>query len=390
MWKPRDTGYHSRNELRRQTGEYSSSVTPEIVSWNPRLSSALSADVEDAARALVDFDSYALRVLGVDSPAVGPMSAILLRTESASSSQIENLTTSARQIALAEIEETVKPNALTVIGNVRAMEAALALSESIDRAAILAMHRELLSRQRGWEEHAGVFRSELVWIGKSRAGPLGADFVAPQHERVGAAIDDLIAFADRDDLPVLVQVAVAHAQFESVHPFVDGNGRTGRALAQAMLKNKGLVSHTTVPISAGLLTQTEVYFGALERFRAGDAAPIVESFAWASRYAAATGRGLIDRLSEQLESSRSHLRGIRSDAAAWGVLPRLIAQPMLNTQYLRSALGMSTMTAQRALEVLTDRGVLKETTGLRRNRVWQHTGILGVLDQYADDIRRGR
>lgn len=388
VWLPSDTAYYSRNELRRQQGPYQSIVPAPVANWRPSLSGAISADVEDAARALVDFDSYALRVLGADDPAVGPMSAILLRTESASSSQIENLTTSAKQIALAEIDQTDKANARTVIGNVRAMEAALRLSDRIDESTIIAMHRELLQQQSGYETHAGRFRDELVWIGKDNAGPVGADFIAPQHERIAGAVRDIIEFAARDDLPVLVQVAVAHAQFETIHPFVDGNGRTGRALAQGMLRNKGLVAHTTVPVSAGLLTDTASYFAALTKFREGDAGPIVHRFADASRYAAVTGRDLVDALAAQLRDSREKLAGVRAHAAAWNVLPRLIGQPIVNAKYLTTQLGMNDVTAQRTLDLLTERGVLRERTGLRRNRVWQHGGILEALDDYAENIRR--
>ena len=187
---------------------------------------------------------------------------------------------------------------------------------------------------------------------------------------------------------MLVQVAAAHAQFETIHPFIDGNGRTGRALAQAMLRSKGLVKHITVPISAGLLTDTATYFNALNAFRDGDAGPIVRRFADASRFAAASGRHLVDDLAAQLADARDKLAGVRPHAAAWGVLPRLLGQPVVNAKYLTSELAMNDVTTQRALELLTSRQILTERTGLRRNRVWQHTGILTVLDNYAAMIRR--
>jgi Fic family protein len=387
-WTPAESGYYSRAEVRRQRGTYHSIVPARLADWHPKLSTAVAADVEDGARALVDFDRHALGILGAESPALGPMSAILLRTESSSSSQIENLTTSARQLALAEIGQSDKANAQTVVGNVRAMEAALRLSDHIETAAILTMHGELMRHQPGFEQHAGRFREEAVWIGRDNAGPIGADFVAPRHERVLESVQDIVEFADRDDLPVLIQVAVAHAQFETIHPFVDGNGRTGRALAQAMLRSKGLVEHITVPISAGLLTDIETYFAALNAFRAGDAGPIVHRFADASRFAAASGRVLVDDLATQLAEAREKLAGVRVHAAAWKVLPRLIGQPVINANFLTSELEMNDVTAQRTLELLTNRQILVERTGLRRNRIWQHSGILDVLDNYAAMIRR--
>lgn len=297
--------------MRRQTGRYQAAITPPIEHWVPRISAADSADIEDATRALVEFDTFAQRELGTESPALGPMSAILLRTESASSSQIEQLTTSDKQIALAEIGEDQNANALTVIGNVRAMEAALQLANDLSETSILA-----------------------------------------------------------------------------IHPFPDGNGRTGRALAQSIIRNKGVVGSTTAPISAGLLTRLEHYFAALNAFRDGDAGPIVREFASASRTAAFSGRKLVTQLAHELAESRQALTGVRSDAAAWKVLPTLIGQPVVNTRYLMTALDLGEMAALRALETLTSRGVVVETTSIARGRIWEHRGILRALDGYAAEIRR--
>ncbi|MEV8249906.1 Fic family protein [Microbacterium sp. NPDC076768] len=387
-WKPRAPEMHSRAEVLRQTGLYEVTVTAPIIGWKPRIPAEVAADVEDATRALVEFDRHARSRLGSDNPALGPMAAILLRTESASSSQIEQLTTSAKQLALAEIDETERANALTVIGNVRAMEAALQLSDDVNERSILAMHHALMIHQSGFENDAGRYRSEQVWIGPGEAGPRLADFVAPHHGRIPEMIADLVGFIAREDLTVLVQMAVAHAQFETIHPFPDGNGRTGRALAQSILRNKGLVGSTAVPISAGLLVHMERYFAALTAFRTGDAEPIIREFAAASRIAATTGTQLVDDLAEQLQDARRKLRGLRSDATAWRILPVLIGQPVINTRYLMDSIGLGEMAALRALDALTDRGVLLESTGRNRNRVWQHREILDILDSYAATIRR--
>ena len=388
-WKPHAPEMYSRSEVERQTGSYQAAVTANIASWDPRISSEDSADIEDATRQLVKFDTHAQRTLGTESPVVGPMAAILLRTESASSSQIEQLTISAKQLALAEIDEGDKVNALTAVGNVRAMEAALQLADDINENSILAMHRALMLHQRGFDPaDAGRFRQEQVWIGRGDAGPRYADFVAPHHNRVEEAVEDLVRFMRRQDIPVLVQVAVAHAQFETIHPFPDGNGRTGRALAQSILRNKGLVGTTAVPISAGLLVHVDRYFAALGAFREGNAGPIIREFALASRIAATTGTALVDELVAQLDTSRAKLAGIRSDSAAWKILPALAGQPAVNTKYLVDELGFGEMAALRALDVLTERGVLTETTGKTRGRVWQHRGIFAVLDRYAAKIRR--
>jgi len=388
-WIASPDGMAGRARLARASGTYRSCVPGVIADYDPAVPSELAADVEEATAALTRFDGYAARVLGVASPMLGPMSAVLLRTESISSSRIENLTVGARQLALAEIGQASSSNARLVAGNVKAMEAALALAGDLSEDTILAMREALLSHQTGWESHAGRYRDRLVWVGRSGLGPVGATHVAPQPDLVSPAMGDLVAFVRRRDLPVGLQIAVAHAQFETIHPFADGNGRTGRALVHAMLANLGVVTHTTAPVSAGLLVNTETYFRALTDYRRGDARPIVERFADASRMAATTGMRLVDDLAAQVEQARGLLQGTRPQATAWRVLPHLVAQPVVNTQYLICALGLSEMTANRALRQLADAGVLQERTGYRRNRVWQHAGILQVLDAYAESLRRG-
>lgn len=388
VWVAEPHGRTGRSRLAAASGPYQSTVPPRIAHWTPVVPAGLAAESEEAAAALSRFDSHARAMLGDASPSLGPMSSILLRTESTSSSQIEDLTVGARQLAMAELGQASSGNARTVAANVHAMESALELADRLDAEAVLEMHRGLLSGQPGWEQHAGRWRDQLVWVGASSVSPRGATHVAPQAPLVPAAMEDLMAFVRRDDLPVMVQTAVAHAQFENIHPFADGNGRTGRALVQAMLRAKGLTPTTTAPVSAGLLVDTERYFAALTSFRDGDAAPIVEEFSAAARFAATAGTQLIDDLVAELERSRGQLAGLRPQATAWRVLPHLLSQPVVNGPYLASHLHLGAQSVQNALTQLTDAGVLQERTGQRRNRVWQHPGVLAVLDDFADSLTR--
>ena len=103
-----------------------------------------------------------------------------------------------------------------------------------------------------------------------------------------------------------------------------------------------------------------------------------------------TGRDLVNNLAHQLQQSKDALTGARSDSAAWRVIPLLIGQPVVNSRYLVGALALSDMTVLRALDTLAERGVRAERTGFSRNRVWEHRGILNVLDAFADGIRRVR
>ena len=110
-----------------------------------------------------------------------------------------------------------------------------------------------------------------MWIGSSCYGPHTATFVPPHHKRVPAAIEHLVESIRRDDLAVLPHAALAHAQFETIHPFPDGNGRTGRAIVHCLLRDKRLTRQVTVPVSAGLLTDTDQYFDALTARSGGSA-----------------------------------------------------------------------------------------------------------------------
>jgi len=388
QWVVEADGMASRAARAAGSGRYRSAIPARIAGLALTLPADLAANVEEAAAALASFDAYARGALGPQSLALGPMSSVLLRTESTSSSQIENLTVGARQLALAEIDQASSPNAAMVVGNVRAMEAALRMSDRLDQDAIRRTQAELISRQAGWERHAGVYRDQLVWIGSRSVSPLGASYVAPQAESVPGAMADLITFIDRPDIPIVVQAAIAHAQFETIHPFADGNGRTGRALVHAILRGKGLVTNTTAPVSAGLLRDTAGYFESLQAYRRGDARPIVERFSDASRYAAHTGSRLVDALAEQLDMARDALSEVRRQALAWTVLPQLIAHPVIDARFLTGTLGLNDSASQRALRTLADAGVLEERSGKRRNRVWQHPGILRVLDDYAEQVRR--
>ena len=110
-------------------------------------------------------------------------------------------------------------------------------------------------------------RDRWVWIGGR--SPVTASYVAPRHEAVPAAVEDLVLFLQRRDLDPTVQAAIAHAQFETIHPFTDGNGRTGRAIVSSLLRARGVVGNVTVPISSGLLHDIDGYIAALTDYRAG-------------------------------------------------------------------------------------------------------------------------
>jgi Fic family protein len=358
---------------------YSASVLPEIAKLPVAAEGGTAAEVDEASQSLVQFDTE----LGAMST---PFAAILLRSESASSSQIEQLTSGARAIAEAELGERESGNAALVVRNVRAMQAALALSDHIDHDGIIAMQHALLGAHA--PELTGRYRDEQVWIGGDAIGPQAADFVPPHPDRVLAAMDDLLGFIARVDIPVLTQVAIAHAQFETIHPFPDGNGRTGRALVQAMMREKGLTTHVAVPVSAGLLHDVERYYGALGSYRKGDIEPIVSVFAAASLHAVSNGRKLASDIAATRARWVELMSGLRVDATARRVATLAVEQPVINQRLIVERLGVSAMSAYRALETLEQRGVLHSANSKKRNRIWIADDVIASLDDFA--ARAGR
>ena len=142
---------------------------------------------------------------------------------------------------------------------------------------------------------------------------------------------DLAAFMGRVDVPALAQGAIAHAQFETIHPFGDGNGRTGRALLHSVLLHAGAIRHVTVPISAGLLAVRDEYFEALTAYRSGDLEPILRCVAGAARSGVDVGERLVGEL-RQVREAWSGLVNARSDSAVWGVMDLLLRQPVVTAR----------------------------------------------------------
>lgn len=373
-----DHGVASRSQVPRREGPYQAAVAPTIATRSPALPAEVVALVEDAATEIARFDHD----LGGE---IAPFATILLRSESVASSQIENLTASARAIAEAEIGTSGRHNAAQIVANVRAMEAAVALADRLDAEAILAMHRALMDTRE--PDLAGCWRGQQVWAGGSNLGPHTADFVPPHHSRILPAIDDLVAFMRRDDLSVLVQAAIGHAQFATIQPFRDGNGRTGRALLHAILRGKGLTRSITVPISAGLLADTTTYFDALGRYRAGDPAAIVRRLTQAAFAAMANGRRLVADLRAIRQGWNSRIIA-RQQATTWRLADLLLRRPVINAQVVVQELGITPTNVYRAIEPLVKARILVEFTDQKRNRAWRSAEVLAALDGFA--VRAGR
>lgn len=383
VWDVHPVTGMDRRDQRNIGRSYLASITPPIAHRDLRLSGLVAAEAEDAATAITFFDTEV-------GHAIAPFASVLLRSESAASSQIEQLSASARMIAEAELNGTGTGHAQMIVANVRAMEAALGLADDLDADSLLRMHEALMSATD--PEVAGRWRDDQVWIGGPRrfgaGSPHDADFVPPTATRVPAAIDDLVTFAQRGDLPALPQIAVAHAQFETIHPFPDGNGRTGRALMHSMIRRRGLARSVSIPISSGLLTDTNGYYDALTAYREGDVEEIVSTLARAAIIGIENGRGLLRDLARVREEWDDKLSSLRSDAGARRLADALLRNPVVSAPMVRDLLGID-KNEHRHIEALVTHGVLKRHQDHKsRNVTWRAQDVLDALDAYAD--RAGR
>jgi len=367
---PDGRAYASRRlELLRRT-PYRAAVPPRIAESAISLPDAVLARADDASAALTRFDAST-------SAFPAPFTAVLLRTESASSSQIEHLTAGPRAIAEAVIGERVEGNAPLIVSNVRAMEAALALADSISGDAIIAMHDALLrDTEPGM---VGGFRTEQVWIGGQL--PHNAQFVPPHHERVAEAMDDLVRFTARRDLPVLAQAAIAHAQFETIHPFLDGNGRIGRLLIPLYLISHGVLAKPSLYLSDFFERHRASYYDALMRVRVGnDLMHWVRFFLQGVAETATKGREVFRQILALRTDAEQRILSLGKRVPnARAALELLYRTPMVAASDLERRLEVSKPTAHALVRDLERLGLLTETTGQMRDRLYVFDAYLGFF-----------
>jgi Fic family protein len=341
----------------------------------------VAADVADATSAITRLDLEAAALTNTES-----LARLLLRAESVASSQIEGLRVSPQRLLRADMAradglDVKDETASEVLANVDAM--AYAVHEdggpiTVDR--IVEVHRRLLVHTHK-SRHAGVIRTEQNWIGGSDFNPLQAAFVPPPPQEVRGLLDDLAAFCNADHLPAVVQAAIAHAQFETIHPFADGNGRTGRALIYMVLKRRGLVTRVTPPISLTLATRSRDYVRGLDatRYVGSPASPTANEAMnrWIAFFAAACTRAVADaesfeRRVQQLQQDwQARLGNVRSDSSVIALLQHLPEMPLLTANSATEALGRTFSAVNRAIETLVDAKILTPVKVNQRNRVFE-------------------
>jgi Fic family protein len=361
---------------------YEAFVPDELSALDVRLDAPLTGLVSEAEQAIRHLNDEG-------GPELAPLARLLLRTESIASSKVEGLQLGVRELARAEAKAESGidpgPTALEVLANIDAMVLAVDEATEIEQfgeAELLAIHRRLL--ERAPHAHiAGRFRAGQDWIGGNDYNPCGADFVPPPPEEMGRLLADLYAAIDDETLSPLVQAALVHAQFETIHPFDDGNGRTGRALVHVVFRRRGLAPRFVPPISVVFAGARDRYVAGLTRFREDGVAEWIEQFAAATVKAArlarayvAVVRALQARWREQLRRAE---RVPRADAAAWAIIDLLPAHPMISARVATAVTERAKSRVYEAIEQLVGAGVLLPLSEGRRNRWWDAAGLLDLI-----------
>jgi Fic family protein len=366
----------------RRACNYKAFIPDALTGFEFDLTSRVAGVVSDAEQAIMTLNASA-------RPALAPLARLLLRTESIASSKVEGMQVGIRQLARAEsrLETGGKASStiLELLGNIDAMQLAVddvATAERMGIEHLAEIHRKLMANAPN-PHLAGMVREDQNWIGGNDYNPCGADFVPPPAEHVESLLRDLCEATADDSLPPLVQAAMIHAQFETIHPFDDGNGRTGRALVHVVLRRRGIAASYVPPISVVLATERDRYIRGLTEFRSGDVGSWVEQFAAAAARAAGLAADYLEAVTVLMDEWRRQLAeeaAPRSDAAAWAVIEVLPAHPVITAPVAAAVTGRAKAAIHQAIRQLADCGVLKPVSESKRNRSWEAVGLLDLLE----------
>lgn len=360
------------------------SLPPYIAGINASIDADVAVEVEAAMSEISRLDS-------THGAHLEALSTLLLRTESVASSKIEHVEASVDDYARALHGGRGNSSARSMVAATIALNDMIA---SVDRdapvqmSAILRAHEALMREDPTERQHAGQLRTVQNWIGGSDHSPRDALYVPPPPDTVPAYMEDLFEFASRTDIPVLIQAAVAHAQFESIHPFTDGNGRIGRALINTIFRRRGATTRLVIPLASALVAHRERYFGALNAYRTGDLRPLIVTFANSSTTAAAESRTTAERLAEIPDQWRDLVGPTRRRSAIDKLLLLLPSTPIVSSDDVASLVDAPRSSVFAAIKRLHDTGVLRPLTDRKRDQVWGASLVLDELDDLGRRIER--
>jgi Fic family protein len=353
---------------------------------------ALTVDARTAG-VVSDAESAIRGLNSAAQPALAPLARLLLRTESIASSRVEGIQLGARALARAEVRAEsgghTSSSALELLANIGAMQLAVdsaADAEKFTIREIRAIHERLMAGASN-PEIGGRIRTDQNWIGGNDYNPCGADFVPPPPEYVEELLSDLCDAIAEESFPPLIQAALVHAQFETIHPFADGNGRTGRALVQVILRRRGIAPAYVPPISVVLAAERERYIKGLTRYREDKVEEWVEQFAVAAARAAKLATkylGAVEALKKEWRAKLAAGAAPRADAAAWAIIDVLPAHPIITAPVAETATGRAKAAVHQGISTLVEAGVLEPISAGKRNREWEAVGLMELVEKMEE------
>jgi len=364
----------------RQPRRFEAYVPNPIADYEPELTGAVSSLLSDADGAVRELN----RLDPGRAHQIEALARQLLRQESLASSRIEGLAVSHKRISEADYDPrgSADRRAREVLANIEAMERAIEIGsggDPVSRETILDLHRTLMTPTQ--PKIAGIVRDRQNWVGGRFHTPVGAEFIPPPANEVELLLVDLAEFMNRADLPATLQAALAHAQFESIHPFPDGNGRVGRCLIHVVFRRRDLAPHHVPPISLLMAADVDGYVKALRAYREDAEADWTAYFAETTTAASRAAEGFADRL-RKLEGKWRAKAKVRRGSTAEKVIDALPAQPVIDVRRAAELAGTSEEAARQALNTLETRGVIKQVTKRSWGRVWEAEGLWSLLDRY--------
>lgn len=377
-WAPAQVG---ARKSERSPRRYRAWVPDTIDDFEPELKATTAALCERASAEVRQLNSEPAALLALEG-----LGRQLLRSEALASSQIEGLALSHRKLAAAEFADLANHKAREIVGTMRAMERALEIGAApglLSTEAIEAIHREIavvppLARI------AGQLREEPSWIGG--VDPSVAEYVGPPAAEVPGLLDDLCAFMNREDISPVAQAAIAHAQFETIHPFGDGNGRVGRCLIQVLFRRRGLAPRLLAPISIVLGSNKDAYISGMEAFRKGAIDGWVRYFAEATELAALSSRELSEEVEGLQSDWRALLAPVRADAAALALVDLLPRYPIVTAAAAEGEVGRSRRATITGLERLADAGILTRHRNQKKGDRWEAKELFALLEEFEQRL----
>lgn len=346
----------------QKSGTYTAFVPGFLRDLNYRPSPAVEEQVLRATVALSRADNAV-------TAAGRYLNHLLIRSESISSSWIEGNVISAKKLAIADITHASGQVAIDVIANVHATESAIGELSRPERPFTVEDIKDLQHQIVPVLDYG--FRTVQNWIGGSGWSPLSATFVPPPPEYVPGLMADLVDYENDQFGNPIVRAALIHAQFETIHPFIDGNGRTGRALIHAVLKRSGLIREALVPVSTVFAAHKDSYIAGLNGIHSGGTSTdrFVLDFAEALQIAAsqtvtlaqdvqAVSKLFKTRLFEYRQREGKIPAAPRAGSTVLKVLESLPQQPAITIQHVMTRFDISRNNAALALEQLAAAGVL--------------------------------